>query len=301
MTTATTSSLDQRAALTAPAVPAPTDNRRTLRFERDHGPLVVDVWEPRHPSPDAPPVLLVHGWGGTGTYWTSTAAALSATVRVIVPDLPGTGRSQPVRAAQDMFDQVATLGALLDELGLERVQVVGHSMGGAMALLLTDAQPDRVTRLVLTSLSFFVSEREQQIFRTVMSAFRLTMSFRPAWLAEVPGLPGLIAQRYFYRVPDDPALLRQGLQDYLELDAGTAAACAGDAPDSAIPAAGARIRVPTLLVVCRQDQVMPPQNVDYTARMIPGCEVVWIDRCGHMPMVEKPARYLEIVQEFLTL
>lgn len=86
---------------------------------------------------------------------------------MIVPDLPGTGRSLPVRQTRNMRDQVDTLVELLDTLGLDRVQVVGHSMGGAMALLLADRQPQRVTRLVLTSTCFFsTSSSARSIIRS---------------------------------------------------------------------------------------------------------------------------------------
>ncbi len=276
----------------------------TMTLQRPFGPLVLDVWEPRAPAKaakDAAPVLLIHGWGGTGSYWRETARYLSETVQVIVPDLPGTGRSQPVNWPQNMFNQVDTLAHILDVLGLERVQVVGHSMGGAMAVLLADARPQQVERLVLTSLCFFMSEAQETMYKAAMGLFKLAMNFRPGWLAQLPLVPQLVATRYFYRVPKDNELLRQGLRDYLELDGATAAACADDAPNPVITQAGARIRVPTLLIACRQDQVMPVQNVDFTLKTIPNSQVRWMDRCGHMPMVEKPQEYFALLHEFLRL
>ncbi len=274
--------------------------KQSLTLARHYGPLVVDRWAARRVT-QALPILLIHGWGNSGSYWARTAYDLAATTQVIVPDLPGTGRSQPLRQPQDLFDQVATLAAILDELGVERVQVVGHSMGGAMALLLADALPDRVERLVLTSTCFFLSERQKQIYESIMQFTFQVMRFRPRWLADLPGLPQLMATRYFYRVPTDKELLRDGLLDYLQLDLATAVACATNAADPTIPEAGTRLQMPTLLVACRQDQVMPVENVDYTAALIPNCTVRWIDECGHLPMVEKPVEYLEILHSFLQL
>lgn len=272
---------------------------RTLTCRRPAGPLVVDVWEAQTPAA-VPPILLIHGWGGTGSYWRETAAVLSATATVIVPDLPGTGRSQPVRAAQNMYDQVRALAELLEAQGISEVQVVGHSMGGAMALLLADAHPDWVERLVLTSLSFFLNEGQASFYRVMMHAMGLGMLFRPPWLGSLPGMAQMMGARYFHRLPNE-TILQQGLRDYLALHGGTAAACAANAADPTIPQAGARVRVPTLLIACRQDQVMPPQNVDHTARTIPGCQVRWIDECGHLPMVEQPDVYLAMLREFLRL
>jgi pimeloyl-ACP methyl ester carboxylesterase len=265
-----------------------------------HAELVVDVWQAQQPT-DATPILLVHGWGGTGNYWKQTAFALSETATVYVPDLPGTGRSQPVSEAQNMFDQVATIAHLLDEFQLDRVQIVGHSMGGAMSVLLSAEQPERVERLVLTSLTFFMTREQEAIYARVMNAFELTMRFRPKWLAKVPGMTRVMGAQYFYRLPDDDALLQQGLQDYLDLDRPTAMACAKDATNVRIKNAGAHIQAPTLLIAARQDNMMPLENVNFTLDIIPDSDVCWIEECGHLPMVEKPDEYIAILRDFLVL
>jgi pimeloyl-ACP methyl ester carboxylesterase len=277
-----------------------THGPRTVTLDYAAGPLVVDVWEARE-SAETPPILLIHGWGGSGSYWASTARALSRHSRVIVPDLPGTGRSQPVRRTHNLFDQVAALAYVLDALDVQRVHVIGHSMGGAMALLLADAHPERIDRLILTSVSFFLTDEQKAIYHAIMKVFKIGMNFRFSWMADMPVLSRLMAQRYFYRIPSDTNLLRQGFIDYLELDAATAIACANDAAIPAIPEAGARVEAPTLLVACRQDQVMPVDNVEFTAQTIPNCEVRWLDKCGHMPMIEKPDAYFAIVRAFFNL
>lgn len=285
---------------TIAATPQTTTTKRTLTFQREIGPLVVDAWEAAEPS-GAAPIVLVHGWGGTGSYWESTAVQLAATVPVYVPDMPGTGRSQPVTSAQDLDAQVQTLIDLLDLLGLERVQFVGHSMGSAMALLATVAVPERVERLVLTSLAFFMTQAQVRVYRTVMSVFKLTMPLRAPWMQKVPGMSHMMAKRYFHRLPQDKNLLQQGLRDFLELDGPTATACADDAPTEAIPAAGAKLTVPAMLICGRQDQNMPVGNVGYTAQTIPNCVVRWLDDCGHFPMLEHPAQYMTFLREFLEL
>lgn len=272
----------------------------TITLNQKQGPLVVDIWSPQTPS-QVTPILLIHGWGGTGSYWQGTARSLSKTARVFVPDLPGTGRSRPVRPAQNMFDQVDSLKYVLDAFNLNTVQIVGHSMGAAMALLLADLVPERIERIVLTSVCFFRNQQQADMYTTFMSFIKLSMRFRSEWMAVLPGLPRLMATRYFYRIPNDEVLLRQGLLDYLQLDFDTAAACADNATDPRIEAAGLRIQAPTILIACRQDQVMPLENVDYTVQRIPDCQVRWIDKCGHLPMVERPAQYMTILNNFLEL
>jgi len=286
------------ATMTAPS--QQTRTRSTYTFSRPQGPLVVDVWDAAEPT-GASPILLIHGWGGTGSYWEETARKLSATNQVIVPDLPGTGRSQPVKPAQNMFDQVDTLAFILDELELDRVQVVGHSMGGAMSLLLTDIRPTRIERIVLTSLTFFRTVEQERIYRAVMRGFQVSIRFRPDWLAAVPGVSNMMARHYFHQVPADKDVLKQGLLAYLQLDGATAMACARNATDPRIKEAGVNAQAPTLLIACRQDKMMPLENVDYTADLIPNCAVQWIEDCGHLPMVEKHDEYMGILHAFLDL
>ncbi|NDJ51902.1 MAG: alpha/beta hydrolase [Chloroflexi bacterium] len=286
----------ERAATASPSAPT----QRSQRLELPFGPLVVDLWEPATPA-EVDPILLIHGWGASGTYWAKTARALAETAQVIVPDLPGTGRSQPTHPAQDMFDQAATLANLLDTFGVTRAQVVGHSMGCGLAWLLADLRPDLVERMVVTSLSFFMTDAQRKLFSAAMGFRRVAMNFRPRWLVDVPGMTQAMALHLFHRVPDDPALLRQGFIEYLELDSATAIACADNATNPRIAEAGMRVQVPVLLIAARQDHMMPKKNVVYTVELIPNCKLQWIEECGHFPMVEKPDEYLAILHDFLDL
>lgn len=274
--------------------------RHELTLDYEGGPLVVDLWEPERPSPH-PPVLLVHGWGASSSYWQSTAQALSKQTRVIVPDLPGTGRSQPVRRPQDMFAQTASLSHLLDELAIERVQVIGHSMGGAMGLMLADARRERVERLVLTSLCLFVTDAERHFFKLITRAFRVALALRKTPIARVPFFADKMASRYFYRPPADPGHVKQLYQDFLGLDGPSAIACALGAIDRAIDEAAARVQAPTLMIVCRQDDLMPVANVEHTANLIPDCRIHWLDESGHLPMLERPGEYVRLLRDFLAL
>jgi len=271
---------------------------QTLSLDDADGPLVFDVWEPGQAAAQLP-VLLVHGWGASGGYWRLAAERLAETSRVIVPDLPGTGRSQPVRRPQGMFEQATALTRILDALGIDRVQVVGHSMGGAMGLLLADAAGERVERLVLTSLCLFASRAEKRTFRILSKGFRIWLRLRKTPLAALPLFSKAMTSRYFYRMPRELDLVDGLYRDFLELDEASAIACAAGATDAAIDRAATRIRVPTLIIVCRQDGLMPVGNVDYTARQIPGSCVRWMDGSGHLPMLERPDEYVRLLRGFL--
>jgi 4,5:9,10-diseco-3-hydroxy-5,9,17-trioxoandrosta-1(10),2-diene-4-oate hydrolase len=95
------------------------------------------------------PVLLIHGLGASGAFWYPVIGPLAAHFRVIAPDVVGFGESDKPPAPYDVPYFSAWLTGLLDALGIQETHLVGHSMGGAIALHFTLAEPERVTRLVL--------------------------------------------------------------------------------------------------------------------------------------------------------
>ncbi|MCA2206925.1 alpha/beta fold hydrolase [Nocardia rosealba] len=101
-------------------------------------------------SPAAPPLLLVHGSGATGSLWAPVVPSLATKYRVITIDLPGCGRSEAALtyAVAQQADRVAKV---LDELGVRNLRVVGHSSGGYVATALVESRPDLVGELVLVS------------------------------------------------------------------------------------------------------------------------------------------------------
>ncbi|MFC9893485.1 alpha/beta fold hydrolase [Nocardia sp. NPDC127579] len=98
----------------------------------------------------APPVLLIHGSGATGSTWAGVVPTLSRTHRVITIDLPGCGRSEPA-PTYTVAEQADRIAAVLDELGVRRLRVVGHSSGGYVGTALVEGRPDLVDKLILLS------------------------------------------------------------------------------------------------------------------------------------------------------
>src|SRR4051812_7665553 len=99
----------------------------------------------------APPLLLIHGLGGSAANWTAVAPAIARERRVLVPELPGHGLSAPLAAAPGLAPFADALAAVLAQEGVERTPVVGHSMGGAVALRLAVRWPALVSGIVLAA------------------------------------------------------------------------------------------------------------------------------------------------------
>lgn len=94
-------------------------------------------------------VLLIHGLGSSGADWELQARVLARSFRVIVPDLPGSGTSALLESRCSIAGFAETLWAMLDHLRVERVNIIGFSMGGAVALEMALRHPNRVPRLGL--------------------------------------------------------------------------------------------------------------------------------------------------------
>ncbi len=99
---------------------------------------------------DAPPALLLHGWLDNAGSFAPLMGALDGR-RLWAPDLPGHGRSahKPAGSWYHFVDYISDVMALADALGLERFDLIGHSMGGAIATLIAACYPERIERLVL--------------------------------------------------------------------------------------------------------------------------------------------------------
>lgn len=112
----------------------------------------VDVFYRESPErPDAPAMMHVHGFGLSGRYLLPTAERLADEFHTLVPDLPGFGRSGKVRDALDVPDLAHAAARFLDDRGIERVTLVGNSMGCPVICEFAHHYPDRLERAVLVS------------------------------------------------------------------------------------------------------------------------------------------------------
>ena len=116
---------------------------------------------------DGAPILLLHGFTGAAINWSSIAARLTGTRRVVTIDILGHGKSaSPEDEKRYAIEHVAAdLLAILDRFGLEQVSVLGYSMGGRLALYLALSHPDRVDKLLLESAQPGIEDDSERVAR----------------------------------------------------------------------------------------------------------------------------------------
>lgn len=243
----------------------------------------------------APTLVLLHPWGADLDIWHEVLPALSAGHTVVRVDLPAHGRSgappgryPPRRLAQAVL-------AVLDALALDRVVVVGNSIGGATALALAELAPSRTAGLVLVGAPGGqpVPAAAAAMADRALSPHALaTVSTEVLWGAwallsdDGPGVRRMITRSVDERVapgwPQVAAARASALAEVIRF----------------APALEA-LRVPTLVVYGEHDPVVWPSAGEALARRIPGAETVVLDDCGHFPELECPRAFEAAVLAFV--
>jgi len=245
----------------------------------------------------APAVLMLHGFGGSLHSWEVWAQALSTSHRVIRFDLPGHGLSEPDPAG-DYTDarSIQLMLALMDQLGVARASIVGHSIGGRIAWTFAARHPERTDRLVLVAPDGFASPgfaygRATEVpavlglMRHVLPKAVLRMNLEPAY-ANPQSLTDELTTRYhdLMLAPGARDAMFKRLQQTVLTDPR--------------PLLGA-INAPTLLVWGEADAMIPVANAQDYLRALKNSRLVTFPAVGHLPQEEAAQASLAAVRDFL--
>ncbi len=231
-------------------------------------------------------LLLVHGYGATSASYGPVVPELRQHFRVLAIDLPGFGKSDRLPGDYSPAALADVLAQVLDQKGVRRVHLMGHSWGGAIALAFALRHSDRLDRLVVVS-GWIYDDQKLPLMR---------------W-ATVPGLGELLYAWVYPEVRErlylnfyDPSLITQAVVDDVERGVRVEGSVA-----AALQAArGMRFRddeyrtvtVPTLLLWGSEDRVSRPFFAERLLRELPHGRLVVLPQCGHIPMWEcgRPAQ-----------
>ena len=222
------------------------------------------------------PLLLVSGLGGVGSYWTPNIRALAERYQVIIHDHRGTGQSSRSRIRYSVDQMTADLVALMDHLKVDKAHLVGHSTGGAIGQTLAVIQPDRLKSMVIYA---SWTKNDPYFARTFEARRTLLTSSGPA--AYVRSAPiflypdwwinenlALLEEREKTTIPACPPadIVASRIDAILDFDR------TADLPG---------ITVPSMILCAKDDILTPPYFSRELARLIPGSELVVLDRGGH--------------------
>ena len=243
-----------------------------------------------------PPVVLLHAYPLSSAMWAPQLPRLSANHRVVAPDLKGFGGSDAPNylGAYTMEGYGSELVGVLEALGLERVVLVGLSLGGYVAFNLLRARPDLVAALVLADTRPGADTPE--VFKRRNDHQGLAARGSAATLVKVL-LPTLVGRTTLGGRPELLELLRQMMMTTAEGGLRGALEAMKFRVDSTDLLPG--IKVPTLVIVGQEDTASTPDSVREWQEQIPGSRLVVLPHAGHLSNLEAPDAFSAAVVEFL--
>lgn len=249
-----------------------------------------------------PPLVLLHGFTGSGESWAELAAALRDRWSILTVDLPGHGRSSaPADPARYALPRLADdLARVLDELALDRVALLGYSMGGRAALHFALRHPARLRALVLESTSPGIEEPGAR-------AARVAADESLAASIEREGLEPFVSRWEQLPLWDSQRTLPDAARDRLRAQrlAGSARGLAaslrgaGAGAESSVLDRLAAITAPVLLVAGALDEKYAAL-AQLMAAQLPWSRLEVVEAAGHAVHLERPAAFARLVADFLT-
>jgi len=253
-----------------------------------------------------PVLLLIHGMAGTCVNWESVIEPLSINRTVIAPDFPGHGASAPGGGDYSLGALASSLRDLMLSLGHERATLVGHSLGGGVAMQFTYQFPEMVERLVLVSSGGLGPDVSPLLRAAALPGADLFISATAGVGSQVGAAIGRGIGAIGFRPNADLAEVARGyatLRDSERRKAFLATL------RSVVDMEGQRVAaldrlylaetLPLLIVWGENDPIIPVEHGREAHAQIPSSRLEVFEDTGHVPMLERPGRFIAVLQRFL--
>ncbi|MFC2064631.1 alpha/beta fold hydrolase [Chloroflexota bacterium] len=256
-----------------------------------------------------PPLILLHGMGGSAAGWLPCIDNLKKFYKVYVLEMVGHGSTGgSANEMEGINDMAKFVIHFMDAMNIDQAAIVGHSMGAVISLELTIKYQDRVSKLVIAD-SSGLGRGVTPIFRllstpvlgeillksTIAKDMETFVRQKRKEFSNAPSVTNELAQQLFIKEykPDQYRttlkLLRKGFNWFGQRKEFRAPILQG------LP----QITCPTLIIWGRQDTIVPYKHGEVAAQNIPDSTLQVIDNCGHVPMFEQPEIFNQLILEFL--
>ncbi|EAZ91559.1 alpha/beta fold hydrolase [Crocosphaera chwakensis] len=267
---------------------------------------VPHAYELTSPStnPSTPVLIFIHGWLLSRQYWLPLINKLSPDYPCLTYDLKGFGDSQPLNnfslekynssSPYTLEAYAQDLIILLEKLNIQRGWLIGHSLGGSIALWTADLCPEKIQGVVCLNAGGGIYLKEE--FERFRLAGQQLVKYRPPWLCRVP-LIDILFSRMMVAKPIDRQWGKQRVIDLIRANSEAALSSLLDSTTESevhlLPQIVSRLAQPVYFFSGDKDTVMEPQYVRYLASFhelfkYQGQNVIDVLNCGHLSMVEHP-------------
>lgn len=242
-------------------------------------------------------LLLLHGMSANKHMWMPLLPALMRKYRVIGVDLPGFGDSSRIEGdVYTIAAQSVRLKKIVDALGLRGFHIAGSSMGGAIAVKYAADYPDNIKSLALFATAGVYSTAPSMYLQLLLQGrnaliikkkedmnFLMDMLFKnPPWIAKVLNIPMIIGSQALKDGAFHEEIMKQIFEEQLSIEDDLE-----------------RIKVKTFILWGKEDLIMDPSIVPVLSRRLADSQVVILDNCGHLPMIERPGETARLYSDFL--
>ena len=262
-------------------------------------------------------LVFIHGWLLSRSYWQPLVERLSADYHCLTYDLRGFGESVEADLSSEQSDELAAevdsfsryslaayaqdLEKMLDQLALDEVWLIGHSLGGSIALWAAYLFPERVKGVICVNAGGGIYI--DKAFEKFRSAGRQMVKVRPSWLSRLPLLPQVFS-RMMVKRPLGTGWGQQRIEDFVRADRSAAEGSLLESTTEEevhqLPVLVGQLTQPVHFITASEDTIMPPRYVRYLASFHPqfveGESVTELADCGHMAMVEQTESVADVVR-----
>lgn len=253
-----------------------------------------------------PTVVLIHGMINSSRHWETVAQRLAGSYRVIAPDLIGHGDAATPRGDYSLGAHAASIRDLLTTIGVERATIVGHSLGGGVAMQFTYQFPEMVERLVLVSSGGLGPDVSPILRAAALPGAELFISATAGVGSRVGSVVGRGLGLVGLRPNTDLAEVTRGYATLTDPDRRKAFVAT---LRSVVGTKGQRIAaldklylaeaLPLLIVWGENDPIIPVEHARETHAQLPTSHLEIFEDTGHVPQLERPGRFIATLERFL--
>jgi pimeloyl-ACP methyl ester carboxylesterase len=255
---------------------------------------------------EGPAVVLIHGVAGRAAQWDETVQLLAEHHTVVAPDLLGHGDSAKPRGDYSLGAHASGIRDLLVGLGIEHASLVGHSLGGGIAMQFAYQYPERCERLVLVSSGGLGGEVHALLRAATLPGAELVLPVlaNPRLLGIVSVIPRALGRLGLQTRPD----LAEMARGYQSLSNAEARSAFIHTVRAVIDPTGQRVnasdrlylssKMPSMIVWGRRDRIIPVAHAEPAHDAMPGSRLELFERAGHFPHLDEPLRFARTLEAF---
>ena len=222
------------------------------------------------------PLVFLHGWVGSWRYWVPTMQALSGIYRTYALDLWGFGSTSKNPAAYSLEQQVSLVKAFLDEMGMDKIALVGHGLGALVGLMLAVRHAHQVDRLMAAGLPDGQSALSPRLYTSLPQDLAVWLLGR--------SLDGDAARLEAPKT--DPVAIRRSLDDLQTFELNRLAS---------------QISTPCVFIWGQNDLAVQAPSPERSAELPQHIHSMLFEQSGHFPMLDEPSKFQRLLVDFLAL